>query len=367
LTAGALHGVRVIELGGIGPGPHAAMVLADHGADVVRVERAGGPLGIVDPGTHLHRSRRLIRADLKDPADLAAVLDLVAQADVVIEGFRPGVAERLGLGPSECRARNSRLVYGRMTGWGQTGPLAAQPGHDINYLAVTGALHGIGRQGERPVPPMNLVADFGGGSMLLVIGVLTALYERNSSGVGQVVDAAMVDGVSLLMQMVWSMYGAGQWRDERGTNLPDSGAPFYDTYRCADGRFVAVGAMEPRFYAALLAGLGLAGDSDLPPQEDRAGWPELRTRFTAVFATRTRDEWAEAFAGTEACVSPVLALAEASRYPHLQARATLVDVDGITTVSPAPRLSRSGCVTPRVAEDADLDAVTREWRAAAES
>ena len=258
-------------------------------------------------------------ADLKDPAGREAVLRLVEHADVLLEGYRPGVAERLGVGPADCHARNPRLVYGRMTGWGQDGPMADRAGHDINYISLTGALHAIGRAGERPVPPLNLVGDFGGGSMLLVVGVLAALWEAQRSGEGQVVDAAMVDGSSLLVQMVWGFLAQKIWTDERGVNLLDGHAPFYDTYTCADGGHVAVGALEPQFYAALLAGLGLA-DADLPHQLDRDRWPAVKARFAEVFASRTRDEWAEVFAGTDACVTPVLAFGEVADHPHIAAR-----------------------------------------------
>jgi alpha-methylacyl-CoA racemase len=291
------------------------------------------------------RGRRSLTADLKDPTDLAAVLRLIDHADVLVEGFRPGVTERLGLGPADVRARNPGLVYARMTGWGQAGPLAERAGHDINYLSLTGALHAIGRPGARPVVPLNLVGDYGGGSMLLLVGVLAALWERQSTGMGQVVDAAMVDGTSLLLQAVWALRGLGVWSDERGGNLLDGGAPFYDTYTCADGRFVAVGALEPQFYAQLLVGLGLA-DANLPPQFDRDGWPTLRARFAATFATRTRDEWAAVFAGTDACVTPVLAFGEVTDHPHLAARGTVVTSDGLPQAAPAPRFSRTPTKLP---------------------
>jgi len=339
---GPLTGLRVVELASIGPGPHAAMMLADLGADVVRVPRPGGglTLGAAEAADPLLRGRRTVPADLKDPAGRETVLSLVAHADVLVEGFRPGVTERLGVGPAECHARNPRLVYARMTGWGQDGPLAATAGHDINYIGLTGVLHAIGRAGERPVPPVNLVGDFGGGSMLLVVGVLAAVWQARHTGAGQVVDAAMVDGASTLAQMLWGLLQSGAWHDERGTNVIDGGAPFYDTYTCADGRYVAVGAIEPQFYAALLAGLGLPAH-ELPAQLDRAGWPVLRARIAGAFATRTRDEWAEVFAGTDACVTPVLSFAEAARHPHLVARGTLVRHGGVTQAAPAPRFSRA--------------------------
>ena len=363
-TSGPLAGVRVLELAGIGPGPHAAMVLADLGADVVRVERPGPPAGIGFGDVTL-RGRRWVRADLKQPDDLERVLRLVEAADVLVEGFRPGVAERLGVGPQVCLDRNPRLVYGRMTGWGQDGPRARQAGHDLNYLSLTGALAAIGRPGSPPSPPANLVADHGGGSMLLLVGVLAALVERERSGQGQVVDAAMVDGVSLISQLVWAMRGASAWSDERGTNLLDGGAPFYDCYACADGRFIAVASLEPPFYALLLAGLGV-DDESLPAQYDMSGWPTLRRRFTEVIAQRTRDEWAEVFAGTDACVTPVLTWAEAASDEHLAHRGTLASRDGVVQAAPAPRFSRSSTAWPDPPHAGDdTDAVLADWTDAA--
>jgi alpha-methylacyl-CoA racemase len=360
---GPLSGLRVVELEGIGPVPHAAMVLADLGADVVRVGRPSGglqigPGGAVDPTV---RGRRVISANLKEPAGREAVLSLAERADVLVEGLRPGVTERLGVGPEDCLGRNPRLVYGRMTGWGQDGPLAQRAGHDINYISLTGALHAIGRAGERPVPPLNLVGDFGGGSMLLVTGVLAALWEAQRSGQGQVVDAAMIDGASLLVQMVWGMLPSGWWTDERGANLLDGAAPFYDTYTCADGRFVAVGAIEPQFYRALLDGLGLAAD-ELPGQLDRSRWPELKARLAEIFATRTRDEWAAVFDGTDACVTPVLAFGEVPGHPHVAARGTVVDRDGVLQAAPAPRFSRTRTELPdRPVSEADVSQVLAGW------
>ena len=336
---GPLAGIRVVELAGLGPGPYACMLLAELGADVLRVDRRGGGPVIVSADRELlHRSRPCAAVDLKHPEAREVVLRLVEQADVFIEGLRPGVVERLGIGPEQCLDRNPRLVYGRMTGWGQDGPLARSAGHDINYLSLTGALHAIGTT-ERPVPPLNLVADFGGGSLFLVTGVLAALLERGRSGQGQVVDAAMVDGASSLTTMVHGMMSAGLWRDERAVNLLDGGAPYYDTYACADGRHVAVGALEPQFYAALLAGLGL---QDLDgAQHDRACWPAHRAAFNARFATRTRDEWAAQFAGSDACVTPVLSLTEAADHPHIAARNTFTSVGGVRQPAPAPRFSRT--------------------------
>jgi len=361
--SGPLAGLRVVELAGIGPGPHAAMVLGDLGADVVRIDRPSGGLrlGTGDVPDPTLRGRRRMTADLKDPAGLAAVLDLVQHADVLLEGYRPGVTERLGVGPADCHARNPRLVYARMTGWGQDGPMAQQAGHDINYISLTGLLHAIGRPGERPVPPLNLVGDFGGGSMLLLVGVLSALWEAQRSGRGQVVDAAMVDGASLLGQMFWSMLAQRTWADRPGVNLLDGGAPFYDTYACADGRHVAVGALEPQFYAALLAGLGLTG-AGLPAQYDRTSWPVLRERFTEVFASRPRDEWAAVFAETDACVTPVLAFGEVAAHSHLAARGTITEIDGVAQAAPAPRFSRTAtAVPPRAADPETLEAILADW------
>ena len=365
---GALAGLRVIELAGIGPGPHAAMILGDLGADVIRIEkpppRGLAPLATVDWPDPLLRHRRTIAADLKDPADLAAVLSLVDLADVLIEGMRPGVAERIGIAPADCRARNPRLVYARVTGWGQDGPLAPRAGHDINYIGLTGVLEAIGRAGERPVPPLNLLGDFGGGSMLVLVGILAALLERSRSGLGQVVDAAMIDGVTQLSQMVWGMRAAGDWRPERGTNLLDGGAPFYDTYICADGRHVAVGALEPAFYEALLRGLGLAAD-EVPDRGDHQNWPLLRELFSKRFATLTRDEWAERFADIDACVSPVLDFDEAERHPQVGGRGAVTFIDGMAQAAPAPRFSRTPSVlpaSPRV-RPSSVTKVAAEWSA----
>lgn len=367
--AGPLAGLRVVELGGIGPGPHAAMLLADLGADVVRIERpAGGQRLLPDDAVDwLLRGRRRIVADLKEPDGRRLVLRLVERADVLIEGFRPGVTERLGLGPDECRAANPRLVYARMTGWGQQGPLAHRAGHDLNYLAVTGVLHALGTASAPPPPPLNLVGDFGGGSLYLVLGILAALWERERSGVGQVVDAAIVDGVSSLAQIVWALRGIGLWSDRREANLLDGGAPFYATYACADGRHVAVAALEPQFYQELITGLGLA-DTELPAQYDRAGWPVLRAAFTRAFASRDRDEWVRAFAGTDACVTPVLSFAEAPAHPQLAERGTLTAIDGVIQAAPAPRFSRTvpDPPTPPPGGD-DTTTVLRDWGIGADS
>ena len=356
---GPLDGIRVIEVASLAPAPFGCMILADLGADVLRVERAErAGAQAQPPGDPLQRSRRSVGINLKDPAGVDLLLRLAGQADVLVEGFRPGVAERLGFGPQECEQRNPRLIYGRMTGWGQDGPLAPTAGHDIDYISISGALAPIGRAGQRPVPPLNLLGDFGGGGMLLALGVLAALVERAQSGRGQVVDVAMVDGSALLTTFIYGMRARGAWQDERGVNLLDGGAPFYDTYETADGGFVGVGALEPQFYAALLDGLGLA-DAGLPDQHDRSGWPELRRQFAAAFASRSRDEWAEVFAGTDACVAPVLGLGEAASHPHALARSAFTEVGGITQPSPAPRFSRSATQPPAAPPrpGADTDAV----------
>lgn len=347
MNTGPLTGLNVVELAGIGPGPHACMLLADLGADVVRIQRASG----TGPGIDIERDvalrgRTIVEANLKDPDDVASVLDLIDRADVLIEGFRPGVTERLGLGPDVCLARNPGLVYGRITGWGQGGPNAHRAGHDLNYISSTGILDSIGRAGERPVPPLNLVGDFGGGSMFLVFGVMAALWERERSGRGQVVDAAMVDGASALAQMMWSMRGNGTWAEGRGRNTLDGSAPFYDTYTCSDGKFFAVGAIEPQFFAELLRLLDLDAEP-LPQQWERSRWGELRAALENAFASRTRDEWAEVFDGTDACATPVLSWEEATRDPHLQARGTLARIDGVDQAMPAPRFSRTPAATPR--------------------
>ncbi|GAB3106870.1 CaiB/BaiF CoA-transferase family protein [Janibacter alkaliphilus] len=329
-----LAGIRVIELVGIGPAPYACLLMAELGAEVIRVDRPGGA-GPLAAGTGLGRSRPSVAVDLKHPDGIATVRRLAAEADVLVEGLRPGVTERLGLGPEELHAANPVLVYARMTGWGQEGPLAQEVGHDITYAAVAGALSLAG-PAERPVPPANLLADFGGGSLFLVVGVLAALLERQRTGQGQVVDAAMVDGVSSLATMIHGLRGIGLWQDERQANLLDGGAPFYDTYRCADGRFVAVGALEPQFYAALLDGLGVSFAHE---QHDPAGFAEQRRVFTEAFTSRTRDEWAAHFAGSDACVAPVLDLGEAPEHPQARARDAFADLGGAVTPRVAPRFS----------------------------
>ncbi|MET8651105.1 MULTISPECIES: CaiB/BaiF CoA transferase family protein [Nocardia] len=340
---GPLAGIKVVELAGIGPGPHAALLLADLGADVVRVQRAGMFPGFMDRAQW--RGRTILEANLKDPADIEKVLTLIGKADVLIEGFRPGVTERMGLGPDAALERNPRLIYGRMTGWGQEGPLADRAGHDINYISLTGVLNAIGRKGERPVPPLNMVGDFGGGSMFLVFGILAAIIERQTSGKGQVIDAAMVDGALALSHMIWGMRGVGLWNDERGTNLLDTGQAFYDTYETSDGKYMAVGAIEPQFYAELLAGLEIDPEG-LPQQLDPNGQDQLKKLFTEKFKSKTRDEWAAIFEGTDACTTPVLTFTEAEANPHIVARTGLVEIGGIVQHAPAPRFSRTPTTIP---------------------
>ena len=340
---GPLAGVRVLELEAIGPAPFCGMLLADMGADVLLLDRAADPglgLGMQRKHDVMFRGRRSITLDLKRKEGVEAALLLAGKADALIEGFRPGVMERLGLGPEVLRARHPKLVYGRMTGWGQQGPLAARAGHDINYIALSGALHAIGRKGEAPLPPLNLVGDFGGGGMLLAFGVVCALFEAQRSGQGQVVDAAMIDGASLLTTMFWGLLAAGGWSARRGTNILDGGAPWYDAYETKDGESVAIGAIEPKFYAELLQRLGLESAA-LPDQSDRAGWPVLRQRFAAAFKSRTRDEWCAIFEGSDACFAPVLAFGEAAAHPHARARNAHVTMGEIAQPAPAPRFSRT--------------------------
>lgn len=341
---GPLTGLRVVEIGSIGPGPFCAMVLADLGADVIRVDRASGG-GLVGPNADpreelMHRGRRSLALDLKHPDGAGVVLDLVDRADVLIEGFRPGVAERLGIGPDACHARNPRLVFGRMTGYGQDGPMAQAVGHDINYIAQAGVLGMIGREGQPPTTPLSLVGDFGGGGMVLAMGILAALVERQSSGLGQTIDAAMIDGAATLATAFFGFGQTGAWSPERGTNLVDGGAPFYDSYETSDGRWLAVGPLEPPFYAAALQVLGLDGE-DLPAQYDQSGWPVLRERFAATIRTRTRDEWAAAAEGVECCISAVLGGDEVADDPHLRARGTFVEHEGLVQPAPSPRFDRT--------------------------
>ncbi|MGW0751469.1 CaiB/BaiF CoA transferase family protein [Streptomyces sp. NPDC002587] len=360
---GPLAGVRVVELAGIGPGPFAAMLLADLGADVVRVDRPGGGGLAVDPAHDVtNRGKRSVLVDLKSADGPARVLDLAARADVLIEGFRPGVAERLGVGPAECHARNPKLVYGRMTGWGQEGPLAHTAGHDIAYIAVTGALGMIGNPGEPPAVPANLVGDYAGGSLYLVIGVLAALqHARTPHGAGQVVDAAIVDGTAHLTAMIHGMMAAGGWQDRRGANLLDGGCPFYGTYETSDGQYMAVGALEQQFYDTFTGLLGIGEQA--PARKDLARWSELRETVAARFKSRTREEWTEVFAGSDACVAPVLSLREAPHHPHLAARSTFTDVGGIVQPAPAPRFSATPATVSGgpALPGADTESVARDW------
>jgi alpha-methylacyl-CoA racemase len=332
-----LAGIRVVEFAGIGPTPFCGMLLADMGADVVRVDRvAAGPGNLPPPLQDIAgRGRRSLAVDLKDPRGVAVVLRLVETADALIEGYRPGVMERLGLGPAVCAERNPSLVYGRMTGWGQEGPLARRAGHDINYIGLAGVLGAVGSE-DRPVPPLNLVGDYGGGALYLAVGVLAALVARAATGRGEIVDTAMVDGAASLMTPIYQLFARGLWRARRDANVLDGGAPFYRAYRTADGGWMAVGALEPQFYAELLSGLGL-GDEELPDQMDVAGWPVLHEVFAAAFATRTRDEWEARFAGTDACVTPVLSMEEAPRHPHHVARGAFLEGTGGAEPAPAPR------------------------------
>jgi alpha-methylacyl-CoA racemase len=348
VSAGPLQGLRVLELTGLGPVPFAAMVLADLGADVLRIERTGIPVlppGEVDRRMVLTRGRPVVGVNLKEEQGIELVLRLLERSDILIEGFRPGVLERLGLGPDVCLARNPRLVFGRITGYGREGALAQEAGHDINYLSVAGVLDPIGRYGEPPVPPLNIVGDFGGGAMPLVIGVLAALMERERSGQGQVVDAAIVDGAALLATMVYEMRAHGQWSDERGTNLLDGGAPQYGAYETADGTYLSVGALEEQFYQTFMHGLGFA-DAEIPPRDDRSRWAEMKVKVAAVLRTKPRDEWLAVFHGIDACVTPVLSLADAPGHEHNAARGAFVDVGGIVEPGPVPRFSRSATAVP---------------------
>lgn len=340
---GPLNGTKIVELAGIGPGPMCAMLLAELGATVLRIERPGpADLGFKRPPRFdlLLRGRQSIRLDLKRPDAVALVLDLVEKADALIEGFRPGVTERLGLSPDVCLARNQRLVYGRMTGWGQDGPLAQAAGHDINYIAITGVLDAIGRSGQAPAPPLNLVGDFGGGALYLAVGLLAALLSARQTGRGQVVDAAIVDGAAHLMTMFHGLLAAGLYEPRRGANVVDSGAFFYDVYECADGRHISIGAIEERFYRELLDRLGI-DPASMPPREDRARWPEGRERLAAIFRSRGRDDWCRLLEGTDTCFAPVLSMAEAMNHPQLRARGTYVNVGGVAQPAPAPRFSET--------------------------
>jgi len=360
---GPLSGYKIIEVAGIGPGPFACMLLADMGAEVLRLDRTGSAFSVGRAEMDvLNRGRRSAAIDLKNPDAVEVVLRLVESADALVEGFRPGVAERLGIGPDACLARNPRLVYGRMTGFGQEGPLAPVAGHDIDYIAMSGMLSQFGRAGENPLPPINLVGDFGGGGMYLAFGVVCALLERERSGQGQVVDAAMVDGAAHLGSMIFGLRAMGLWSDERGTNLLDTGAHFYEVYETADGGHMAVGSIEPQFYAILLEKTGLAGE-DLPAQMDRSAWPAMKERMAAIFKAKTRDEWTAIFEGTDACVAPVLSLEEAAAHPHNQVRGTFTEVAGVVQPAPAPRFSRTpGAISgPPVPAGTHTEAVLTDW------
>lgn len=342
--SGPLSGVKILEIAGIGPGPFAAMLLADMGADILRVDRAQSCVGgnpESPPADVLNRGRRSIGLDLKNPDGVETLLKLVEQADALIEGFRPGVCERLGIGPDICLARNPKLVFGRMTGWGQEGPYAQMAGHDINYISLAGALEPIGRAGEKPLPPLNLVGDFGGGGMFLAFGVVCALLEAKSSGQGQVVDAAMVDGSATLMTMFHAFRAMGIWEDKRGSNLLDTGAWYYEVYETSDGKYVSVGALERQFYDEMITLTGLKDDPDLPSQHDKNTWPAMKERLAAVFLTKTRDEWCEILEGSDACFAPVLSMEEAPKHPHNVERQTFVERNGIVQPAPAPRFSRT--------------------------
>jgi len=361
--SGPLQGLKVIEMAGIGPAPFAAMLLADMGAEVIRIERPRtDPAGTERRFDVLARGRRTLALDLHKNASIKAVLKLVEFADAVIEGFRPGVMERLGLGPDVCLAHNPRLVFGRMTGWGQSGPMSHAAGHDINYIALSGALHAIGRSGEGPVVPLNYIGDFGGGGMLLAFGVMCALHEAKSSGRGQVVDAAMTDGAALLSAMMYGMKAQGSWSNLRGENLLDGGAHFYDTYACADGKYVAIGAIEPQFYAVLREHCGI-DDPLFDQQMNPSAWPMLKVRLADVFRTRNRDEWCALLEGTDACFAPVLDWEEAPQHRHNQARHTFVNIDGVVQPAPAPRFSRTPPAQPRPASgpESDVAAIMQAW------
>ncbi|MDE2465972.1 MAG: CoA transferase [Alphaproteobacteria bacterium] len=355
---GPLSGIRIVEFAGIGPGPFAAMLLSDMGADIIRIDRKGGRSP--GPTEVTYRGRAAVALDMKKPEAVAAALKLIAAADGLIEGFRPGVMERLGVGPDVCLARNPKLVYGRMTGWGQSGPLAAAAGHDINYIALSGALHSIGQRGGKPVPPLNLVGDFGGGALYLVMGMLAALIEAQRSGKGQVVDAAMTDGAASLMAMFYGMKSMGLWSDTRGENLLDSGAHFYDTYETKDGKFVAIGSIEPQFYQQLLTRCGIS-DPAFKAQMDRGSWGALKEKIAAVFKTKTRHEWDEIMLGSDVCYAPVLSLAEAPAHPHNRARDAFVEVAGVTQPAPAPRFSRTPGRVQGPPQAADNRASLSRW------
>ena len=340
---GPLHGIRIVEFAGIGPGPYAGMMLADHGAEVIRIDRPGGMVFPADP---LTRSRKSISLDMKNPEAVAIARELCKTADGIIEGLRPGVMERLGLGPDVLIGDNPRLVYGRMTGWGQYGPYAQAAGHDINYISLSGVLHTVGRAGEKPVPPVNYIGDFGGGGMMLAFGMVAALLSAKSTGKGQVIDCAMTDGSAVLSAMTWGFKAMGVWKDEAGVNRLDGGAPYYDTYACADGKFISIGSIEPQFYALLRKHTGLDADPAFDAQDDQSQWGALKDKVTALFLTKTRDEWCALMEMTDVCFAPVLSLEEAPLHPHNVARGTFIDVGGVIQPAPAPRYSETVVDTP---------------------
>ena len=364
---GPLSGYRIIEIAGIGPGPFAAMMLADMGAEVIRVERAQSVRGQAPDGAHwdvLLRGRRNVAIDLKNPDGVEALLSLVEHADALIEGFRPGVMERLGIGPDVCVARNPKLVFGRMTGWGQDGPYAASAGHDINYISLAGALAHFSRAGEAPVPPLNMVGDFGGGGMFLAYGVVCALLEAQKSGKGQVVDSAMIDGSAVLMSMFWAMKNIGMFDENKpGTNLLDTGAHFYDVFECSDGKYVSIGSIEPQFYALLLEKTGLADDPAFAKQMDASHWPALKIKLADVMRTKTSAQWCKIMEGTDVCFAPVLTMSEAAKHPHNVARQTFIEVDGVMQPAPAPRFSRTATALPTAPAHAGQHsrAVLADW------
>lgn len=360
MASGPLNGVRVLEFAGIGPGPFCCMLLSDMGAEVVRIDRAGARAFRKDATA---RGRRSVALDMKQPADVETALALIEKADVLVEGFRPGVMERLGVGPDAALKRNPKLVYGRMTGWGQTGPLAHAAGHDINYIALSGALHAIGRKNEAPAPPLNLVGDYGGGALYLAMGICAALFEAQRSGQGQVIDAAITDGTASLMSVMYSLRASGIWSDDRAGNLLDGGAHFYDVYKTADGKYVTIGSIEPQFYALLLDKLDLKDDAAFSAQMNKSEWPALKEKLAAVIKTKTRDEWTELLEGTDVCFAPVLDMAEAPGHPHNVARQTFADVGGLVQPAPAPRFSRTPAAIqgPAAEPGADTDAVLADW------
>ena len=349
---GALSGLRIIEFAGLGPGPFCAMMLADHGAEIIRIDRIGAKTRRADPTL---RSRKSIALNLKDPDAIALAKELVKSADGLIEGLRPGVMERLGLGPDDLLSENPNLVYGRMTGWGQEGPYAHAAGHDINYIALAGALHGCGRAGEKPTPPVNYLGDFGGGGMMLAFGMVSAFLAVKNGASGQVIDCAMTDGTATLMAAIWGLYADGLWRDDRGVNLLDSGAHFYDTYETKDGKFISIGSIEPKFYQLLLEQTGLTDDSAFKAQRDIAAWPALSEKLTDIFKAKTRDEWCEIMEMTDVCFAPVLSMTEAPHHPHNVARGTFVDVEGVVQPAPSPRFSGTPARQPEIAPSAGLN------------